>query len=668
MTIAATPTALQYQSNGSTTQFAFGNKVFAASDLTVVLIRNSDGAQFAFTNQANTTLGLSYSVLNVDVDGGCIVAFASAPASGYTVDIRSNVPNLQSTSLKNQGPYFPELHEEALDRLTRELQDLRRLVQSSVRCPDVADISPLVAMPVAASRAGRYLAFDGSGQPVASAGTGNDSALRSDLANGTTPGLGFNLVAISRLAAEITAAVTPTAYQYQPSATIKAARYGLAAAASAAVNKAAIAAAMAVAVVLGGGTIECHEGAFNCSDGVTLSPRCYLKGQGQYATILQFSGTADGITCVSPLNTSTPVWNGLRDLTIQNSNGSNAGGGYVDVGGTFVTVRGVQIQGFKHQIIFDQTECGHVSECVFGATISSGSCIWLANGDDHSPGASVGFTNQITVSKCQINGNAGAIGIIDDGGNSHSFLDNNYNGLTNHIRTAGGISILIAGGEWEGAAGANITCFNTSKFGADAVGPTVNLQVASCTFVPSLGQSCIAITNLSQLVADNNYYGNSSAVKITGCSAVANIYSRGAVNGGGGAVYDANATVMNVETLRGSFTATITGHGSNPTVTVNYVVDSDGMCTLGITANASANSNSTAMTMTGLPAACTPLTTQLTGLIAVTDGGVNAAAGCSISGTTVTFLKGLTFDPAGFTNTATTKGVIAGTQIRYPVR
>src|SRR5579859_3695997 len=102
MTIASSITSKQFTCNGATAQFGFPNKIFAATDLVVTLI-DSLGNQYSFTGFANAPTGLSYTVQGVDVDTGCTVVMSGAPALNWTLDVRTQTPELQSTSIKNQG-------------------------------------------------------------------------------------------------------------------------------------------------------------------------------------------------------------------------------------------------------------------------------------------------------------------------------------------------------------------------------------------------------------------------------------------------------------------------------------------------------------------------------------------------------------------------------------
>lgn len=160
MTIASTQTSVQYTSTGTSRQYPFNNKVFAATDIVVTLIDPVSGLNYPFVNFANAVLGLNYSVQNVDSDAGCFVFFNAVQPTGYIIDIRTQTPETQATSIKNQGSFLPELHEEALDKLTREVQDLTRLTYTfGIHGPDTEAVA-WSSLPAAAARKGLALMFD----------------------------------------------------------------------------------------------------------------------------------------------------------------------------------------------------------------------------------------------------------------------------------------------------------------------------------------------------------------------------------------------------------------------------------------------------------------------------------------------------------------------------
>lgn len=152
--IPNTVTSVQYAGNGSGTVYSFGNKIFAATDLIVSLINNATGAA------ALQPYPATYSVQNIDVDTGCQVTMFTPPPVGYSLDIRTVTSLVQSTSIKNQGSFLPELHEEAFDRVTRELQDLlRRTYIFGIHGPDI-ESAAWPALPGPEGRKGFNLIFD----------------------------------------------------------------------------------------------------------------------------------------------------------------------------------------------------------------------------------------------------------------------------------------------------------------------------------------------------------------------------------------------------------------------------------------------------------------------------------------------------------------------------
>lgn len=206
MTVASTLTAKQYISTGVNTQFAYPNKVFSATDL-LVTIFDLLGNAYPFVNFVNVGLGLTFSVQNVDVDTGCTVVLSAPFTTGWTVDIRTQTAPIQSTSVKNQGQFLPELHEEAFDRLTRMAQDLMRLSYTyGIHGPDT-EVAPWPALPVPSLRKGYGLLFDAvTGLP----GLGFLSA------QNVTFGLLAPLLNLQQTSAEIAAGVTPANSSYPP--------------------------------------------------------------------------------------------------------------------------------------------------------------------------------------------------------------------------------------------------------------------------------------------------------------------------------------------------------------------------------------------------------------------------------------------------------------------
>lgn len=136
MTISTTTRkAGPFTGNGSTTAFPFTFKVFGHSDLAVIQADLLDV-------ETTLVLGSDYSVaLNADQDAnpGGTVTLSTALTTDYHLVINSNVPDTQETDLTNMGGFYPETVNDALDRLTIQIQQLRAVVNRSITLPVTAE-------------------------------------------------------------------------------------------------------------------------------------------------------------------------------------------------------------------------------------------------------------------------------------------------------------------------------------------------------------------------------------------------------------------------------------------------------------------------------------------------------------------------------------------------
>ena len=157
MTVSSTTTRNSYSGDGSTTAFAYGFKIFASSDLTVIL-RSATGVE---TVQTETT---HYTVSNVGVASGGNVTFGSAPASGVTVVIRRNSPLTQLTDYTPNDPFPADDHENALDKLTFISQQQQEELDRSIKLSRTNTMTSTEFTTSATDRASKILAFDTSGE------------------------------------------------------------------------------------------------------------------------------------------------------------------------------------------------------------------------------------------------------------------------------------------------------------------------------------------------------------------------------------------------------------------------------------------------------------------------------------------------------------------------
>lgn len=131
--------------NGTASNFAFTFKVFQASDLEVVRLNVSTTIETVLVINSDYTVSL-----NADQNsnpGGSITLTAGALASGFNLVITSDIENLQPTDIVNQGGFYPDVIEDALDRSTIQIQQLQEAVDRSAKLPitSSADADALVA-------------------------------------------------------------------------------------------------------------------------------------------------------------------------------------------------------------------------------------------------------------------------------------------------------------------------------------------------------------------------------------------------------------------------------------------------------------------------------------------------------------------------------------------
>ena len=156
MTVTSTNQKVQFNGDGSTTVFAYNFKIFASSDLSVIL-RSAAGTE---TVQQLTT---NYTVSGVGEASGGNVTMGTAPASGTTLTILRVQPNLQGLDLVPNDPFPAGSMEDALDKLAFMVQTPDEEIGRSIKASRTNVISSTEFSTSATDRANKVLAFDGSG-------------------------------------------------------------------------------------------------------------------------------------------------------------------------------------------------------------------------------------------------------------------------------------------------------------------------------------------------------------------------------------------------------------------------------------------------------------------------------------------------------------------------
>lgn len=159
MTVNTTTRRDDYIGNGATAIYSYNFRIF---DETELLVTQQD------TSGIETTLSYpaDYSVSGVgEYAGGSITLTAGNLPAGYMLTIRRKLALLQETDLRNQGGYFADVQEDALDRLIMIALQHQDEIDRSVKLPETESGS--MTLPTSTQRASRFLAFDAAGDPIA---------------------------------------------------------------------------------------------------------------------------------------------------------------------------------------------------------------------------------------------------------------------------------------------------------------------------------------------------------------------------------------------------------------------------------------------------------------------------------------------------------------------
>ena len=161
MTISTTANQVSFAGNGTTDDFATGFKFYANSDLTVIIVTDSTGAE------STKVLDTDYTVTGAGSDSGGTVTMVVAPAVGETLVIKRDQPYTQGLDLVENDPFPSDSVEETLDKIVVMTQQNSSQINRSLRQPD-GDTADIDRLPAKVTRATKVLGFDSDGDPVAS--------------------------------------------------------------------------------------------------------------------------------------------------------------------------------------------------------------------------------------------------------------------------------------------------------------------------------------------------------------------------------------------------------------------------------------------------------------------------------------------------------------------
>lgn len=345
----------------------------------------------------------------------------------------------------------------------------------------------------------------------------------------------------------------------------------------------------------GGGEVYIPAGTYTVSNTITMLPNVRLYGAGPISTILKSSHANDGIAMLSTINSAVDVNVSIENLQLWNTNASNTGAGYDDIGGTLWNMDNVKIIGFKFGVILDQSEIVSIRRLFAYYQVNSGAGVWIVNGPDHTALAATGYSNAITIRESEFHEPPTVACIADDGAATHVFTSNTYEGGSVGIRFSQ-VAATVSNSYFEYAIGPEISFNNTSFIGTSLTYPAVAL-ITGNSFSPTDTYSAIAVNSAVYALTStgNNYNNSSSAAQIAlGSSLVSSFIQSGDIANGGTATSGAatRATIDNVSgsAITGplSVSATMTSGAIVTSATANSIRFGVGLSTTGTTLSSTA--------------------------------------------------------------------------------
>lgn len=128
MTVSTEVDHNDYTGNGVTTSFPYTFRIFHKSDLMVQVVDLHE-------NITELILDTDYTVTGAGGYTGGNVVLPSPLTNGYKISISRELPVTQETDLRNQGKFFAEVHEDAFDKLTMLIQQVRSWFSLALRKP-----------------------------------------------------------------------------------------------------------------------------------------------------------------------------------------------------------------------------------------------------------------------------------------------------------------------------------------------------------------------------------------------------------------------------------------------------------------------------------------------------------------------------------------------------
>jgi hypothetical protein len=140
MALSSTTARSSFTGAGTTATYAYGFRIFAQTDLLVIV------KEIATGDETTLTITTDYTVTGVgETSGGNVVLVDASQdwidGSGfltdeYTLSIIRDPSLVQNTDIRNQGTFYPETHEDAFDYQMMAIQRHEDKLDRAVKLPE----------------------------------------------------------------------------------------------------------------------------------------------------------------------------------------------------------------------------------------------------------------------------------------------------------------------------------------------------------------------------------------------------------------------------------------------------------------------------------------------------------------------------------------------------
>lgn len=150
---------IQYTGDGTQVAFTYPFPIFADADIE------------AYLDDELKVLSTDYSVSGAGNDNGGTVTFVAAPVNGVTVTLVRNLTVERTSDFQESGEFRAKVINAELDKIVAMIQEVEAALARALRLSST-DAAVDLVLPDTSGRANLYLAFDGSGAPIAAANPG----------------------------------------------------------------------------------------------------------------------------------------------------------------------------------------------------------------------------------------------------------------------------------------------------------------------------------------------------------------------------------------------------------------------------------------------------------------------------------------------------------------